>query len=95
MQEEMIWDEIKALRQLSACPNIVNLEAVYTDIQCIHLVLQYAPHGCLYDHIKERLQFKEEDARTIMAQLLLALNFMHLNGFVHRDIKPANLLVND
>lgn len=30
-----------------------------------------------------------------MAQLLLALNFMHLNGFVHRDIKPANLLVVD
>jgi serine/threonine protein kinase len=30
-----------------------------------------------------------------MAQLLLAMNFMHLNGWVHRDIKPANLLVMD
>lgn len=63
----MVWDEIKALRQVAACPHIVKLEAVYIDIQCIHLVLEYAQYGCLYDHIKERSRFSEEDARTVMA----------------------------
>ena len=36
---------------------------------------------------------KEEDARTIIKQLALALNYCHANHIVHRDIKPENILM--
>jgi serine/threonine protein kinase len=28
-----------------------------------------------------------------MADLLLALSYMHANGIVHRDVKPDNMLI--
>ena len=31
--------------------------------------------------------------RRYMADLLLALSYMHANGIVHRDVKPENMLV--
>ncbi|KAL1429239.1 hypothetical protein MTO96_016568 [Rhipicephalus appendiculatus] len=34
-----------------------------------------------------------ESVRVIMAQLILALEHMHLRGFLHRDIKVSNMLI--
>ncbi|XP_049522628.1 uncharacterized protein LOC119449148 [Dermacentor silvarum] len=34
-----------------------------------------------------------EAVRVIMAQLILALEHMHLRGFLHRDIKVSNMLI--
>ncbi|XP_049268051.1 microtubule-associated serine/threonine-protein kinase 3-like [Rhipicephalus sanguineus] len=34
-----------------------------------------------------------ESVRVIMAQLILALEHMHLRGFLHRDVKVSNMLI--
>jgi serine/threonine protein kinase len=44
---------------------------------------------------KKETPLTEEVSRSLIRQLLSALEFMHFHGIVHRDVKPANLLVTD
>ncbi|EAR94850.2 Serine/Threonine kinase domain protein (macronuclear) [Tetrahymena thermophila SB210] len=39
--------------------------------------------------------FTENQARFIIAQLCLALNYLHNNKIIHKDIKPANIIFED
>ena len=48
--------------------------------------------GNLFDMVKQMKRFNEEKAAKIIKQLVLALNYMHLQNIMHRDLKPENLL---
>lgn len=41
-----------------------------------------------------KVKLTEEQAKLIMMQLLLSVDFMHKSGIVHRDIKLENILIN-
>jgi serine/threonine protein kinase len=56
-------------------------------------VLEYAPGGDLYSLLKNLGALSEPVARTYLAQVVLALEYLHSLGIVHRDLKPDNLLV--
>lgn len=47
--------------------------------------IQRQPHGCL----------TEEQARFYAAEVLSALEYLHLLGFVYRDLKPENILLHE
>jgi serine/threonine protein kinase len=64
-------------------------------VKTISLVMKYAPFGSLLKYLQRKQQFKEEEIRTVMAQLLLAIDLMHRKRIVHRDLKPDNILLMD
>lgn len=92
---KQIYREIKCLRELDICHNIVQLDSVYHEHGYIHLVMSYAKHGSLFNHLATIDKFSEADLRMMMEQLLLAVDLMHKQGIVHRDLKPDNILVMD
>ncbi|KAA8544220.1 hypothetical protein F0562_022232 [Nyssa sinensis] len=61
------------------------------------LVMEYCPGGDL--HVLRQKQpgksFSEQAARFYVAEVLLALEYLHMLGVVYRDLKPENILVRE
>ena len=51
--------------------------------------------GELFDCLRQRSQFNEKEAASIMRSLISAIQFIHSQGIVHRDLKPENILFSD
>jgi serine/threonine protein kinase SCH9 len=49
--------------------------------------------GELYDHLRKEKNFTEERACFYGAEILLALECLHINNIIYRDLKPENVLV--
>ncbi|GFS35575.1 protein kinase superfamily protein [Actinidia rufa] len=61
------------------------------------LVMEYCPGGDLHT-LRQRQpgkHFSEYAARFYAAEVLLALEYLHMLGVVYRDLKPENILVRD
>ena len=74
-------------------PFIVNLEDAFHTKHYLHLVLEFCPAGELFFHLSHRKNFLEEEARLIIAEVILAIEYLHKNDIVYRDLKPENVLV--
>lgn len=66
-----------------------------TKILSLCLVMKYAQYGSILRHLHKNGKFLEEQARTIMMQLILAIDLTHRKGIIHRDIKADNILLMD
>ncbi|RDX84503.1 Serine/threonine-protein kinase KIPK1, partial [Mucuna pruriens] len=61
------------------------------------LVMEYCPGGDL--HVLRQRQpsksFSEQATRFYVAEVLLALEYLHMLGVVYRDLKPENIMVRE
>jgi len=74
-------------------PNIVSLIEVFQAHKKIHLVFEFVESTVLQEIEKADSGLDFIVAKRLILQLLLALNYCHLEGIVHRDVKPENLLI--
>lgn len=73
--------------------SVVELKAVFEDMESIFLVMERCEGGELFDLINEVGNFSEADAADIFSQLVNAVHFCHSRNVMHRDIKPENILL--
>lgn len=61
------------------------------------LVMEFCPGGDLHSLRQRQPQkcFPEHAARFYVAEILLALEYLHMLGIVYRDLKPENVLVRE
>jgi serine/threonine protein kinase len=59
--------------------------------------MEYCAGGELYTLLVKQphRRFAEAASRFYVAEVLLALQYLHLLGFVYRDLKPENVLLHD
>ncbi|XP_037567319.1 phosphorylase b kinase gamma catalytic chain, liver/testis isoform isoform X2 [Dermacentor silvarum] len=87
--------EIEVLKRVAGHPYIIELHDVFESTTFIFLVLELCRHGELFDYLTSVVALSEKKTKSIMKQLLEAVEFIHSKGIVHRDLKPENILLDD
>lgn len=76
-------------------PNIVRLYYAFQDHNKVYLILEYLDGGELFHHLAQQRYLSEKDASYYIAQIIVALRYLHLNlKVIYRDLKPENCMLN-
>ncbi|KAL6637041.1 hypothetical protein ACP70R_024613 [Stipagrostis hirtigluma subsp. patula] len=74
-------------------PFVVRFFYSFTSRENLYLVMEYLNGGDLYSLLRNLGCLDEDVARVYLAEVVLALEYLHSNQIVHRDLKPDNLLI--
>lgn len=74
-------------------PFIVGLKFSFQTPTDLYLVTDYMSGGELFWHLQKEGRFDEKRAKFYIAELILALQHLHLHDIVYRDLKPENILL--
>lgn len=74
-------------------PFVVRFFYSFTCRDNLYLVMEYLNGGDLYSLLRKMGCLEENVARVYIAELVLALEYLHSQGVVHRDLKPDNILI--
>jgi serine/threonine protein kinase len=92
----MIIRERKIMSELWH-PFIVNLHGHFSSTTKLYMVLGLASGGDISKMIarqeRNNFCFPSSVARFVIAQVILAIEYMHGRGILHRDIKTENILI--
>ena len=87
-------EELEILRGLDH-PNIIKFHETYVDFRYIHIVMELATGGELFDKIVQSKRFSEARAANYMRKIISAVKHLHELKICHRDLKPENFLLSD
>ncbi|KAH3900077.1 related to Serine/threonine-protein kinase SCH9 [Saccharomycodes ludwigii] len=76
-----------------SCPFIIGLKFSFQTPSDLYLVIDFMSGGELFWHLQKEGRFPEYRAKFYIAELVLALEYLHDNDIVYRDLKPENILL--
>ena len=76
-------------------PFVARLFCCFQSTSKLYFVMEYCAGGEFFRFLQKQQggRLEESAARFYAAEVLLALEFLHANGFVYRDVKPENILM--
>lgn len=74
-------------------PFIVGLKFSFQTPTDLYLVTDFMSGGELFWHLQKEGRFDERRAKFYIAELILALQHLHVHDIVYRDLKPENILL--
>ena len=90
-----IRNELQVLKLLKNGTFNINIKYAFHTRDSLYIITNYFTGGnlrhCIQTHYPSK-HFPEQQAKFIISNILLCLEYLRVNGIVHRDIKPENLL---
>ncbi|KAF8928688.1 kinase-like domain-containing protein [Dissophora ornata] len=76
-------------------PFIVTLYHSFQSEEYLYMCMEYCMGGEFFRALQMRpgKHLMEEDAKFYAAEVIAALEYLHLMGFIYRDLKPENILL--
>ena len=74
-------------------PWIVSLKESFFDDRFLYFICDYIPGGDLMSALMKQHKFNEQTTRFFIGEIVMAIHFLHSNGFIHRDVKPDNVML--
>lgn len=74
-------------------PFVVRFFYSFTCKENLYLVMEFLNGGDLFSLMRTLGCLEEDMARVYIAELVLALEYLHSLNIIHRDLKPDNLLI--
>ncbi len=68
-------------------PFIVSLRFAFQTERNLFLVMDFLSGGELFFHLKRRGLILDNEARFYIAEMILAIEFLHSKNILHRDLK--------
>lgn len=76
-------------------PFIVSLHSAFTSKNYLLLVLDLCPGGELFYHLSKYRKFNETVAKFYLAEVILAVQYLHEKNILYRDLKPENIVIDE
>lgn len=74
---------------------IIKLHFAFQSSNYLYLVMDFMQGGELFYLLRKAYKFNEEFTRFYVAEIILALEYLHSKGIIYRDLKPENVLLNN
>lgn len=91
-QVEHTLSEKQVLSHVSH-PFLINLFSAFQDKRNCYMVMDYVPGGEIFSHLRKAGRFTADVARFYIANVILAIEYLHERDIVYRDLKPENILL--
>ena len=79
--------------KLSSHPFVIKLHYSFQTPENLYMILDYCPGGDLAFHLNKRQIFDENEAKFFIAEVILAMEYIHSLNIIYRDLKPENILI--
>ena len=74
-------------------PFIIKLNYAFQNNEKLYLVMDYHNGGELFQQMKNKETFSENEAKFYLSQIILAIEYLHMNKIIYRDLKPENIIL--
>ncbi|KAF9387539.1 hypothetical protein CPC16_006986 [Podila verticillata] len=71
----------------------VRLLYSFQDQDYVYLAMEFVQGGDVRTMLSARGVLREEDTRLYFAEMIMAIDALHQQGYIHRDLKPENFLI--
>jgi len=84
-----------AVLQSTVHPFLTGLKCSFQTPDLLIFVMEYVNGGELFFHLSREKIFSEDRTRFYIAQITLAMTYLHDRGIIYRDLKLENLLLDN